>query len=263
MTKTLTLCFAASLLLLAGPAAGEDWDLGEYQDLSTDDATQAETPAPPTAPVEEAKARTTRLAKVDLPVAHLPTASALPGSAPAQPASAEAEAVAEQSEYPRHVIRFGAGASWMRPLRLTGNSSDDQLLSDFSASWTPFGLPADIGVDLLIAREQRFFVRPNLKLFLFRHYWFSFFVEGTCEVMFLSETTELGGGGGLGMVIGLSDTLAIELKASATAIKLSQSSSDELFGRANAAEVDLLQDATGGGHLAVMPSASIHLMARF
>ncbi len=267
-TATITICCLAGLMMTASRAAGQDWDLGEYQELAGDaDETQVaenadDTPDP---------VRVARVEDRPEPVRRTPQA------APVEVAKKDAEAGSAQTPtggqvesetaaadgYPEHVIRFGAGASWLHPMRLADRSSDDKLLSDFSASWTPFGLPADLGVDLLIARDQQFFVRPNLKLFLVRHYWFSMFIEGTCELMFLSDSTELGGGGGFGMVIGLSDSLAFEIKASATVANLSSAGDSQLFGATDPVGYSLLDEVTAGKHLAVMPSASIHLMARF
>lgn len=267
-TATITICCLASLLMNTSQASGQDWDLGEYQELAggvdgDQVAARDETPAQQ---IQVAEVHT-QPKTGDQPRKAAEVAVALAGTATGSPrtqAAGRVEAEAKATEgYPEHVIRFGAGASWMHPMRLADRRSDDQLLSNFSASWTPFGLPADIGVDLLIARDQKFFVRPNIKLFLYRHYWFSLFVEGTCELMFLSDSTEVGGGGGMGMVIGLSDSLAIEIKASATVANLSSAGDSDLFGPVDPVELSLLDEVTGGKHLAVMPSATVHLMARF
>ena len=193
-----------------------------------------------------------------------PSAAAVVADPPSdsRPVAAEvfeqAEAVADAEQAPgEYIIRFGVGATWLLPLRLDDKASGDRLMSDFSVSWAPFGLLGEIGADLAIGRQNTFVFRPNLKFFFIKHPWVSVYMEGACEVLSHADGTEVGGGAGLGLVIGILDNLALEIHASASLYSLSE---------AGAAQLLDLPDPTAradGSDLTVFPSVSARIMARF
>lgn len=157
-----------------------------------------------------------------------------------------------------YVIWFGAGASWMMPLRLSGGSNDSRVLSEFSVSWAPFGIPGEIGVDLLMNRNSTFLVRPNLKFFFVKHKVFSFYFEGSCAILSAAGGTHVGGGGGLGVTFGLMDHLALELRAVAVVLHLPGEATAAFAG------VALEDDETAGSKdLMFAPSIGARITARF
>ena len=266
MNRNVFTCCIVCLLVPSSGVVAQEWDLGEYHEQLTEAGEPAARSTPPTS-VPALKAEATIALSTNLPAAgelsHArgPEDSSAADSARPEPDSSTELTVHENVQVgdaqAGTIIRFGAGASWMHPLRLSDKASDDRLMTEFSASWAPFGLQGEIGFDFLIARDQKFVVRPNLKFYFFKHPWFSLFMEGACEVLFLAEGTELGGGGGLGVVIGLADNLAIELKGSASIYSMTPEGSQAMFGSAQD-ELDV-----GGRQLAVLPAATIRLMARF
>jgi hypothetical protein len=161
---------------------------------------------------------------------------------------------AESEDEEGYIIWFGGGASLMMPLRLSGGSNDSKVLSEFSVSWAPFGIPGEIGVDLLMNRNNTFLVRPNLKFFFVKHKMFSLYFEGSCAILSTAGGTHFGGGGGIGLGFGLMDHLALELRATAVAMYVP----DE----AMTAFADMAP-AEGGEDLMVVPSIGARLTARF
>ena len=170
---------------------------------------------------------------------------------------AVAESHRDQSE-DVYVIWFGAGASWMMPLRLSGGANDSRVLSEFSVSWAPFGIPGEIGADLLMNRNNTFLVRPNLKFFFVKHKMFSFYFEGSCAILSAAGGTHVGGGGGLGVAFGLMNHLALEMRAVVVALHLPGEAMAAFAG------VALEDDETAGSKdLMLAPSIGARITARF
>jgi len=153
------------------------------------------------------------------------------------------------------IIHFGAGAIWTVPLRLADKATDDKVLSVFSASWSPFGLIGEVGFDLAMARNSSFLASPNLKFFFVKHHAFSCYLEGSLAIHSHLAGTDLGGGGGFGMIFGLIDHLAFEIRASAVLLDLSGEVAGQMFSAEDGpAEVS---------NLVVVPAVGARLLARF
>jgi hypothetical protein len=177
---------------------------------------------------------------------------------PASRLEVSESSVTEESEpvTEDYVIHFGAGASWVVPLRLADNATTDKVLSVFSASWAPFGLVGELGFDMAMARDSSFIATPNLKFFFAKYSSFSFYLEGALAIHSHQAGVDLGGGGGLGMIFGIADHLALEIRASAVVLDLSGGVAMEMFGESD----DPLAQVS---NLVVCPSVGARLMARF
>ncbi len=165
----------------------------------------------------------------------------------------------EASEAPSRdfVVRFGAGASWSVFLDPYAMATDDKVMSEFSMSWAPFGLVGEIGADLAIGRNAMFVFHPNLKFFFAKHHLFSFYFEGSCDVMSLDTGVEFGGGGGLGVIFGLTQNLVLEIKAAASVYYLSKESAERFFVRQDAVATNDTKT------LMLSPNLSARLLVRF
>jgi hypothetical protein len=164
---------------------------------------------------------------------------------------------AEDTPARDYVILFGAGALVVVPYRVSDGAMDSRVLSEFSVSWAPFGIVGEIGADLAIAKDSSFLFRPNLKFYFVKHEVFSAYLEGSCAVYSGSDGTYVGGGGALGLLFGVMEHLAIELRAGGSALSMSAQASSALVDGAPYAENDR---ASG---LVLLPAVSARVMARF
>jgi len=157
----------------------------------------------------------------------------------------------------QYFIRFGAGVSWMIPMRLADMANGERLMSEFSVSWAPAGMIAEIGMDLGIGRDNVFDIKPNLKFFFLSNQWLSVYLEGGCDVMFFEEGREVGAGAGLGFVLGIMENLALEIKASASVFSLSDEGASRLL------EFSDELANTQVSNLSIFPSLTARIAARF
>ncbi|HSA24663.1 MAG TPA: hypothetical protein P5076_24595, partial [Myxococcota bacterium] len=134
---------------------------------------------------------------------------------------------------------------------------DDLWLTEVTVRWAPFDLPAEIGFDFALGRDRTLLLRPNLKFLLVKRGDFSLFLEGACDVLVLPDSTEVGGGGGLGFTVGIIDHLALEVVASASVFGLDDSTARQFVGGEPIAE------PVGDRRVVVFPGVSARLMARF
>lgn len=159
------------------------------------------------------------------PVSVLGTQSETPPAAKIARASVESrvssKARAPVSQIEEPIVQFGAGASFAVPMGLSEQSGLPKFFSEFSANWAPRGAMAAVGADLAIGRDNSFIFRPNLKFYVVTQNALSVYLEGACGVYALDSLTEVGGGAGLGIVVGLMDHLALELRATGMAFSLS------------------------------------------
>jgi hypothetical protein len=173
-------------------------------------------------------------------------------------AQVEAEAAqAARVEAGDYVIHFGVGESWLMSLRPDDLAHDDRWLTEISVRWAPFGLIGEIGFDFAIGQDRTLLLRPNLKFFFVKGGDFSLFLEGSCDVLVLADSTEVGGGGGLGFSVGLMDHLALEVLASASVFGLDDSTARQFVGG------EPIAATAGGDRVVVFPGVSARLMARF
>ncbi len=157
----------------------------------------------------------------------------------------------------QYFIRFGAGASWMVPTRLSDMANSERLMSEFYISWAPAGMIAEVGLDLGISRDNVFDLKPNLKFFLLSNRWFSVYLEAGCDVMFLSEGKEVGANAGVGFILGIIDNLALEIKASTAMFSLSQQGASHLL------ELGDESADANTSNLTIFPSLTARIAARF
>ena len=187
-----------------------------------------------------------------------PSITPVPTATPA-PANTtiETEPLPANSNKNLSVIRFGAGASWQIFLRMEDKLTQDRIMSDFSFSWAPFGLMGEIGTDMSIGRKGMFIVHPNMKFFFVKKQPFSLYLEAACDVLSFSGGTEIGGGAALGMVFGLMDNLAIEVRAGTSIFDFSDQAAVAMLG------LDETTSQVADSNLSVLPILSARLMARF
>ncbi len=170
----------------------------------------------------------------------------------------EAEAAqAARVETGNYAIHFGAGARWLMSLRPDDLAHDDLWLTEITVRWAPFDLPAEIGFDFALGKDRTLLLRPNLKLLLVKRGDFSLFLEGACDVLVLVDSTDVGGGGGLGFTVGIIDHLALEVVASASVFGLDDSTARQFVGGEPVAV------PAGDRRVVVFPGVSARLMARF
>ncbi len=191
-----------------------------------------------------------------------PVPAAIPAAIPAPvPAAAittiDTKAASTDSSESLSVVRFGAGASWQVFLRMEDKLTSDRVMSDFSFSWAPFGLLGEIGADMSIGRDGMFIFHPNLKFFFVKNQTFSLYLEGACDVLSFSDGIEIGGGAGLGVVFGLMDNLAIEVRAGASVFDFSDQAAVAMLG------LDETTSQLADSNLSVLPTVTARLMARF
>ncbi|MBW1807868.1 MAG: hypothetical protein JRJ19_13665 [Deltaproteobacteria bacterium] len=175
--------------------------------------------------------------------------------APALPENTKVEESATEEFNP--IIRFGAGATYLISVRPSDVALGDKILTEFSASWCPFGAVAEIGFDMAIARDNTFFARPNLKLFIVRNNSFGLFLEGNFAIYSHSKGIDLGGGAAIGTVTGITDHLAIEAFVAAMVFSMSADGAKSIVSGG------FLGDPGDGSGLVVMPYAGLRLTARF
>ena len=240
------------VVLVAIPAPGQD---DAFEGFETWDEAEASNPSEKTGSPDVRQARmASRTGQVDrAPAERAPAAQPAPAAG-----SLEQQAAAESPES-SFAVRFGAGASWLVGLRVADRASADHWLSDFSLSWAPFGLVGEIGVDLSLGRDSLVLFRPNLKFFFVKEAAFSLYLKGGCALLSHEAGLEVGGGGGLGLVFGIIDNLALEIEASAAVYSLSDT--------AAAALLDLPDEPQPGveppSGLTVFPAVTARLVARF
>jgi hypothetical protein len=155
-----------------------------------------------------------------------------------------------------HVLHFGAGASFLAPIRPDDRAADHRWMSEISIRWAPFGLIGELGLDVALGRDQVFLIRPNLKFFFVKGWWFSMFLDGGCSILSHPGGTEVGGSASLGLVIGLHEHIALEIAGTASLFGLDDPAAAAFVGAAVAGE-------DRARRLVVFPGASARLMARF
>lgn len=156
----------------------------------------------------------------------------------------------------RTYIRFGAGASYLMPIRLGSSATGNKVWPEFSAWVAPFGRLAAIGGDLALGKDATLLFTPGLKLYVFESEVLTLYLEGSAGIYSHEKGTEFGGGGGAGLIIGLMDNLTIELDGSVTAFSLA----DEVV--AGLLEQRTVADAPAAG-LTLVASFGARLMTRF
>jgi hypothetical protein len=172
-------------------------------------------------------------------------------------ASKPEAARAEPSEEFVPIIRVGAGAAYLVSIRPGDIALSEKVMTEFTASWCPFGAVGEIGFDLALARDNTFFARPNLKLFFYRENDYSFFLEGNLSIYSHAAGIEWGGGGGLGTVVGIVDNVAVEMFVCAMAFSMSAAGADSLV------DEGFLETEGDGSGLIVIPYVGARLVARF
>jgi len=155
------------------------------------------------------------------------------------------------------LVRFGAGAAYLVALRPADLAASDRLLSEFCLSFSPFRAVFEIGADMALSRDDRFFVRPNLKLLLVNNLELSIYLEGQLDLLSDAGGLHVGYGAALGATAGLMENLAVEVVAAAMVFDLPTSASDGLVGPGLRSDVHLEKS------LVVFPYASLRLSARF
>jgi hypothetical protein len=171
--------------------------------------------------------------------------------------SASQETATEEVEVGDYLIHFGAGASWLVPMAVLGDGGSDKVLSVFSASVAPFGL-GEVGVDLALGRESEFFLQPNLKFYFLKGWHVSIYLEGLASIYSSSETTDVGGGAGMGIIGGLMDNLAFEIRANVAVHGLGGKPTGLAGVPAEGTDV-----ADAGTSLVICPSVGARVLARF
>jgi len=155
------------------------------------------------------------------------------------------------------LVRFGAGAAYLVELRPADLAVSDRLLSEFCLSFSPLRAVFEIGADMALGRDDRFFVRPNLKLLLVNNLKLSIYLEGQLDLLSDAGGLHVGYGAALGATSGLMENLAVEVVAAAMVFDLPVSVSDGLVGPGLRSDVHLEKS------LVVFPYASLRLSARF
>ena len=160
-------------------------------------------------------------------------------------------------------IRFGAGPSYLVPAHLSSRTTGDKLWPEFSVWVAPFGRFAEIGADLSLGKEATLLFRPGVKLYAIEHDVLSLYLEATAGIYSHQDGTEIGGGCGAGLIIGLMDNLTVELHGSVTAFSLADDVLAGLLGQraladASAPDADLPLDG-----LTLIASFGARLMTRF
>jgi len=179
-------------------------------------------------------------------------------SAPGSPIGVTPPTAKKQSEDPldEYLVRFGAGARWLLVMRTTDGSMEDNLLSVFSASVSPYGIVGEVGVDLALGKNSTFFFEPNLKFFFVKHAIISIYLEGAFAIYSRPSSTHYGGGASIGVIGGMMEHLSLELRASTLLFNMNDVDSSSLLN----ANPDPSNDKKA---LILCPSLEVRLMARF
>lgn len=252
-----------SCLLVATPTLGQELDEGEFETWKS-----VELHSPPEESFDQGLTKSSGEASRAGQIITKPASSALtfPAESKQKQEQNQEESESRASSLfgslndqweKQYFIRFGAGASWMIPLRLSDRANGERLMSEFSLSWAPAGMIAEVGVDLGISRDNMFELKPNLKFFFLNNKWFSVYGEGGCDMIFFSEGKEVGAGVGLGFVIGIMENLAIEIKASASMFSLSEKAAGRLL------ELNDDVSEVQTSELSILPSLTARIAARF
>jgi hypothetical protein len=220
MRLTATICF---VLLLAPTSSSLAQDLGEFELWPEAPTHEVAVEAP--AVRAETKAPAARVAKP-----------------PATPPAA-------------YLIRFGVGPSYLAPLRLSDKAHGNMVFPEFAVAVSPFGLPAELGLDIAIGRDQTLLLRTDLRAYAFRHWLFSLYMEASCAVYVGRQSTEVGGGVGLGMIFGLMENLSVELRASGDLFSMPADLVAELVGAGGNGDT--------GRQWIIFPAVTARVMARF
>lgn len=154
------------------------------------------------------------------------------------------------------LIRFGAGATYLVFVRPSDFATGQKVMSEFSVSLNPWRSVVEIGADLALAKDNCFFIRPNLKLIL-GSADLAFFLEGFLALYSHAGGMEVGGGGGLGAVTGIIDNLALEVFASVMIFDMSNQAAGSLV------HGGFLGDSDEPGGKLFVPYAGARLVARF
>jgi len=154
------------------------------------------------------------------------------------------------------LIRFGAGATYLVPVRPGDFATGERVMSEFSVSLNFFRSVVEVGADLAMSRDSTFFIRPNLKLIL-GDLDFAFFLEGFLALYSHPDGLELGGGGGVGAVTGIIDNLALEVFAAVMVFDMSAPAAASLV------HGGFLGDGGEPGSRLFIPYAGARLVARF
>jgi hypothetical protein len=156
----------------------------------------------------------------------------------------------------KYTFHFGAGVSYLIALRLDDMGAGQVLLSDFSFSWAPLDLVGEIGLDVSIGRSEMFIVRPKLKFFFVKHPLISVYID--LGIGFLSHKRggSLGGGAGLGLVFGIIENLALEVKTDACFYNFRAGTEEGLLETTDKTNQDV-------SALTFVPVLGLRLLARF
>lgn len=240
------------IVLVAAPAPGQD---DAFEGFETWEEVEASRPSEQTGSPD---VRQARMASTTGQIERAPAERA-PAVQPAPAAGSLEQQAAAESPAPSFAVRFGAGASWLVGLRVADQASADRWLSDFMLSWAPFGLVGEIGVDLSLGRDSLVLFRPNLKFFFAKSAAFSLYLKGGCDLLSHQAGLEVGGGGGLGLVFGIIDNLALEFEASVAVYSLSDAAAAALLD--SPSEQPPGVESPSG--LSVFPAVTARLVARF
>ena len=172
-------------------------------------------------------------------------------------ARAEMPASAEPEAQLAPLVRFGAGAAYLVALRPADLAGGEHVMSEFFVGFSPWRWRLELGAELALSRDSRFFLRPNFKLLLVNGMDFALYLEGDLALYSHPGGLEVGCGGALGGSVGLLENLALEVFASATIFDLSRRAAATLVGAGG------LNDTASGSSLVVLPSAGARLVARF
>jgi hypothetical protein len=172
------------------------------------------------------------------------------------PQSAPTEQVSARPNTDRFLIHFGAGARWLAPIRISDGLRNDKLFPVFSVSVAPFRIIGEVGLDLVMGKDSSFFLEPNLKFFFVKNDILSVYLEGTVAIYSQQSGTRIGGGTGLGILAGLMDHLALEIRAAALVLNLRGEDSVSLLS-------NISETSNGPTALVLCPSLEARLLARF
>lgn len=165
--------------------------------------------------------------------------------------------------FSRNHIRFGAGASYLAPTHLSSSTTDNKLWPEFSVWVSPFGHLAEIGANLALGKDATLLFRPGLRFYAIEYDVFSLYLEATAGVYSHQDGTELGGGCGAGLIIGLMDNLTIDLHGSVTAFSLGDDVLVDLLGQHAVADLPAADAGFPLDGLTLFASFGARLMTRF
>ncbi len=165
----------------------------------------------------------------------------------------------QDREDPSYHFYFGAGASYWQPYRFSDDARSEMVMPEFSVSVAPFGRFVEIGADLAVGDDRSILLRPNLKFYSFETRYVSLYLEAQGALYKCDTGTFWGAGAGAGLMIGIMKHISLEIRGTAVVFNLSETASNDLFGRASD-KIPLIKELSG---LVVMPSVGARTVARF